>query len=459
MKSFKSRRIAIAFAISMASTISPKALCQSQASPATPKQKFVLHAQKMHALQNTFNRIFVLTDRPNQFLGEPSVAKLDLPDESDDFDYFAIAIPFNVPMIKNNLPIHYRFVRLDGRLKVFAQEPGLGGPATYSPMRILSIYPTNLSLDANMESTHELEETIQPSWNGASAGSIRNLNKDVLSYKFQMPTMAGITAPQGSKPGEENYGKLSEIRWTLYPAKRQRIILGDKLGLAIIAVTKVEGAAEAKKNGADLPPDTRLLALDAHLRYALNVSPPLITSNFEESWQVPLDKAGSLDQLLAAHALDFPSSDVSKLLKTTFGSSSPAKKMSVKPIGDSRAVVFDENSGAVKEITREGLTPLHEFSRSWETQLVGGAIYKVSSTKCEHDLVTFQCRTLLQKGSQALSGASLKISNSKTTTPPQIVYLHLENIKSVTSAQDEYLFEGTAKFKKEAFEKMDTWSF
>lgn len=97
-----------------------------------------------------------------------------------------LAIPFNMPMIKNNRPFHYNYVRLDGNLHVLAENPKVNTAAKFCQLKILSIYPTNSAINANMESTHTLEEPIQPEWNGASAGNIHNLNSDVLSYQLQM---------------------------------------------------------------------------------------------------------------------------------------------------------------------------------------------------------------------------------------------------------------------------------
>jgi len=425
--------------------------CSAQTNQATTGTLFGRVENDHARMRNAFNRLFVQADKPYQFLGEPSVATLKMPGKDESFDYYLVAIPFNVPMIKKNLSFHYKYVRLDGRLKVI-RPLKLGQNAEFFRIKVLSIYPTNSSINAMMQSTHTLEETLQPQWAGASAGSIHNANTDVLSYQMQLPTMAGITAPLCTTNGE-NSGTVAELRWTVYPAKKQQIMVGDRLGLALVAVEKLKDKTAE---------DNRKFWFNGYLSYALTLGPPFSTSRYEETWETPLNTAGTLKQLLAAHALDFPSADVAKMLNDVFEKSDKDTKYSVSRINRNRAAIFEANSGDVQEIGTAGLTQLPSFSKRWETKVSTDQVWNLVTAR-DADQKTIVCRctvvALLATFGTTDIQRTIKLKDSTGKSPDKtIVLCCVDQSQDAQLQERKAIYEGTSVFAADDdFEKYDNW--
>jgi hypothetical protein len=295
-------------------------------------------------------RLFVLTIKRDQFLGQPLLADISkdvIGDkfEENDYQYFLLSLQYNIPAIRKLPLLKYKFVRVENLFTLLTnagntypsdgsyQELAGSGRDSYNAskkgrlqrelifrsierkrtlprndIRVLSIYPTNLLLDANFENTKEFEGKVTANYQGFSAGELRYLNRDTWKYEVKLARVAGIST------------QYSTASWTYYPVKQQPIILGNKEGYVIFSVPRL------KKSGLGTAPfETRGIEIASQLNYELTVTPPGFATRMFDATCVPLSEAISLGELKRIRAADFHGKEIGEILKAAFAPPKPTE--------------------------------------------------------------------------------------------------------------------------------------
>jgi len=219
------------------------------------------------------SKLFVLTDSAEYFLERAQLARLEKPSD-ETFDYYVLVVNWNVPMIKNNIPFaKYKYVRLEGTID--ASNPA------FQP-EILAVYPTVQTIDVAVQNVGMLSFMIDPTYNGASAGSVSGSDTTTETFNIKVPVVCGLSTDDG------------HVRWTFYPQKGQNIILGNKSHMVLLRIPKA-----ARGKGV-------YLSFNAALDYKLNINPPFTHASFAGVTNASVDAAEKLQDVLATHLFDMP---------------------------------------------------------------------------------------------------------------------------------------------------------
>lgn len=265
---------------------------QEQVEKDSDRTPFKLTVTNDVGIGRLLSELFVINGEG--FLSRPLLAKLDTSSIYGDKEYYLLAIPFNVPAVKNRLFVKYRFVRMSGKLSL----------NNNGKLEVLSIYPVNELLNASLENTKEQEAKFKPEWNGFAAGEFRALNKDVTKYEYSLPTVVGTLS-------SFTHNRHSTLSWTYYPAKRQPIVLGNKVGYGVISVER------------DAISKNTCLEFDATLRYELNLTVPPFAGKRRSKWKLPLSDALTLNEFLRVRIPDMKDEKLKELLTLAFKKSTP----------------------------------------------------------------------------------------------------------------------------------------
>jgi hypothetical protein len=138
-------------------------------------------------------------------------------------------VPIHTPplhllqIVKDNIasddPSNNAFLKigqLSARLKKLKQElhPAKSADAELCAAKILEIFPISSYLTLNRTDRNEINVTIQPSWNGFSAGQASDDFTRTDAMKLDLPRIVGTAS------------RFGDCSWTLYPQKSQPLMLG-----------------------------------------------------------------------------------------------------------------------------------------------------------------------------------------------------------------------------------------
>jgi hypothetical protein len=198
-------------------------------------RQFTLEVQKTRdKSQRPVSHPFAYTIDENKFLGEPIVARIEGHD--DGVGYYLVVLHYNIPTVRATLlPVKYGFARFGVRFvafdlqklndmhdrldKVAASEhreltaKEKAATPNAEKLDLLSIYPSSELLDMQHEEKGTNTFHVEPSWNGASAGSYQYQKERTDTYSFQLPRVVGQRIVTGKHHGPTTPRNCNRSFW------------------------------------------------------------------------------------------------------------------------------------------------------------------------------------------------------------------------------------------------------